>query len=50
MELFQNDEQLFNDTIEELDNYNGYLGDDRYYNMDELPDLLNGVDIIRLLK
>ena len=28
--------------MEELDNYNGYLGDDRYYNMDELNDIYSG--------
>jgi hypothetical protein len=49
MELFENNEDLFNNTIEELDNYNGYLGDDRYYNMDDLPELLYGKDIIVLL-
>lgn len=49
MDLFENDEGLFNDTIEELDNYNGYLGDDRYYEMEILPELLRGKDIIDLL-
>lgn len=49
MELFKNDEGLFNNAIEELDSYNGYLGDDRYYNMDDLPELLSGLDAIDLL-
>lgn len=49
MELFQNDEQLFNNTIEELDNYNGYLGDSRYYEMEMLPELFCGADVIELL-
>ena len=49
MELFENNEGLFNSTIEELDSYNGYLGDDRYYSMDELPELLGGLDTIDLL-
>ena len=49
MELFENDEELFNGTIEELDNYNGYLGDDRYYSMDDLPELLGGLSAIDLL-
>lgn len=49
MELFENDDELFNATIEELDNYNGYLGDDRYYEMEMLPDLLSGKDIVDLL-
>ena len=49
MELFANDEELFNSTIEELDSYNGYLGDDRYYLMDELPEILSGLNAIDLL-
>lgn len=47
--LFENDEELFNQTIEELDSYNGYLGDNRYYLMDELPELFNGYNAIDLL-
>lgn len=39
---FKEHEELFNDCIEELDSYNGYLGDDRYYYMDELDELYNG--------
>jgi hypothetical protein len=49
MELFENDTELFNSAIEELDNYNGYLGDDRYYEMDMLPELLCGLSAIDLL-
>lgn len=49
MELFKNDTELFNSAIEELDNYNGYLGDDRYYEMDMLPELLSGLSAIDLL-
>ena len=46
--LKDNDE-LFNRLIEELDSYCGYLYDDRYYPMDELPDLLYGKDIMDVL-
>ena len=49
MELFENNEQLFNSTIEELDSYNGYLGDDRYYEMEMLSEFYHGVDPIDLL-
>ena len=49
MELFENDTELFNSTIEELDGWNGYLGDDRYYSMDELPELFHGSNTIDLL-
>ena len=34
VEYFKENESVFNDCIEELDSYNGYLGDDRYYSMD----------------
>jgi hypothetical protein len=37
---FEENEDTFNECIEELDAYNGYLGDDRYYSMDELDDLM----------
>ena len=39
---FKENEDVFNDCMEELDSYNGYLGDDRYYNMDELNDIYSG--------
>ncbi len=48
-ELFENNEQLFNEAIEELDHYNGYLGDNRYYYMEDLNDFYHGVDAIDLL-
>jgi hypothetical protein len=50
IELFESNEELFNATIEDLDSYNGYLGDDRYYSMDMLSDFYNGVDPIELLQ
>lgn len=39
-----------NSLIEELDSCNGYLGDDRCYPMDELPELMNGTDTFDLLR
>ena len=42
IQYFKENEDVFNDCMEELDGYNGYLGDDRYYNMDELNDLYSG--------
>jgi hypothetical protein len=50
MELFEQDEQLFNTAIEELDNYNGYLGDNRYYLMDELNEFYSGTEPIEILQ
>lgn len=50
MELFQNDEELFNRTIEELDSYNGYLGDNRYYEMEFLNEFYNSTEPLELLQ
>ena len=50
MELFQNDEELFNRTIEELDGYNGYLGDDRYYEMEYINEFFNSTEPLELLQ
>jgi len=44
-DLFENDDTLFNETIEELDSYNGYLGDDRYYPMEYLTDYIDTSDL-----
>jgi hypothetical protein len=46
---FEENEDIFNDCIEELDSYNGYLNDGRYYYMEELNDLFSGSDPIELL-
>lgn len=37
--FFKDNEEIFIDCIEELDGWNGYLGDDRYYFMEELDEL-----------
>ena len=42
IQYFKENEDVFNDCMEALDSYNGYLGDDRYYDMDELNDLYSG--------
>lgn len=44
-DLFEEDNTLFNETIEELDSYNGYLGDDRYYFMENLTDYIDTSDL-----
>ena len=41
MEYYENNEEEWNDTAEELDSYNGFLGDDRYYSMDEIDEIYN---------
>ena len=50
VEYFKENEDIFNDCIEELDSYNGYLGDDRYYSMDELNELYSGVEPDEILR
>lgn len=49
IEYFNNNDDVFNDCMEELDVYNGYLGDDRYYSMDELDELYSGVEASEIL-
>ena len=50
IEYFENNEDIFNDCMEELDSYNGYLNDDRYFSMDELDELHNGTEPSELLR
>ena len=47
---FNDNEEDFNKCIEELDQYNGYLGDDRYYDMEELDEFYNGVEPSEILR
>jgi hypothetical protein len=49
IEYFEENEEVFNACIEELDSYNGYLNDDRYYLMEDLNEFYNGTDPIELL-
>lgn len=49
IEFFKNNEEIFNACMEELDSYNGYLGDDRYYCMEELNELYSDTKPIDLL-
>ena len=50
IEFFEENEDVFNDCIEELDGYNGYLNDDRYYPMEELDELYIGVEPSEILR
>lgn len=49
IEIFKEDEDLFEECIEQLDAYNGYLGDDRFYPMEELEELLSNKSPLDLL-
>lgn len=50
IKLFIEDEEFFNNCIEELDGYNGYLGDDRYYSMDEINEFYSSTDVTNLMQ
>lgn len=41
-ELLENDNDIFTEAIEELDSWNGYLGDDRYFGMYDFDELMQG--------
>ena len=49
IEYFNDNEDIFNECIEELDHYNGYLGDNRYYLMEELNEFYREQDPIEIL-
>ena len=50
IEYFENNEEEFNSAIEELDSYNGYLGDDCYYEMYLLDEFYSGTNPTELLQ
>lgn len=50
IEYFNNNEEVFNAAIEELDSYNGYLNDNRYYEMEMLTEFYAGADPIEILQ
>lgn len=45
----ETNEDIARECLEQLDGYNGYLGDDRYYPMEELDELYNGQDPLEVL-
>lgn len=47
---FESNEDVFNACMEELDGYNGYLGDNRYYSMDELDEFYRDSDPLEILR
>ena len=47
---FENNEDIFNSCIEELDSGNGYLGDDRYYDMYMLDEFYANTKASELLE
>ena len=49
IDYFKDNDDVFNDCIEELDSYNGYLSDNRYYPMDELNEFYTGTEPTEIL-
>ena len=49
IDYYTENEDDFISDIEELDGWNGYLGDDRYYNMDELDDFFRDQEPTEIL-
>lgn len=49
IEFFEQNEEIYNACVEELDSYNGYLNDDRYYYMEDLNEFYQGADPLELL-
>lgn len=49
IDFFKENEELFNSCIEELDGYNGFLGDNRYYPMEELNELHRDTEPLEML-
>lgn len=46
---FHDTPDIFGEAVEQLDAYNGFLCDDRYYDMDELDDLYNDAPASEIL-
>lgn len=49
IDFFKANEDVFNSCIEELDSYNGYLGDYRYYSMEYLDEIYHDTDPTEIL-
>ena len=46
---FEENEDIFNECIIQLDDYNGYLGDNRYNDMDLLNEIYSDIDPLEIL-
>ena len=46
---FEENNDVFNACIEELDGYNGYLGDDRYFEMEMINEFYHDTDPLDVL-
>ncbi len=50
LNYFEENKMAFINAIEELDNYSGYLGDDRFYPMDELDELVSNSSPLEIIE
>lgn len=50
LNYYQEHEDDFNHDIEELDSWNGYLGDRRIYVMEELDEIYQGTQATEILR
>ena len=50
LEYYKNNEEVFNHDIEELDSWNGILGDNRIEDMDYLDELYQGKEATEILR
>jgi hypothetical protein len=46
---FEDNNEIFNECIAELDSYNGYLGDNRYYEMELLNEIFSENEPLEIL-
>lgn len=47
---FEENDDVFTACMEDLDAWNGYLGDNRYYSMDDLNEFYSNVEPLELLQ
>lgn len=50
IDFFEDNDDALTECIEDLDAYNGYLGDDRYYDMEMLDEFYAGADPTEILR
>ncbi|MBR2388236.1 MAG: hypothetical protein IKB02_05655 [Clostridia bacterium] len=48
--FFEGNNDIFNDCIIQLDDYNGYLNDDRYNDMELLNEIYSGTEPLEILR
>ena len=49
IEFFKNNEEIFNSCIDDLDAYNGFLCDNRYYYMQDIDEFYSETNPLELL-